>query len=90
MGVLIHKNGNSHMSDDSAASLPRGKDFNIMLNNGKGKVTNPGAFYALEQACIQMCKLSFESRQKQHVQRKTTSFLHGRFIYNMMVWGECF
>ena len=65
----------------------RGKDFTIMFNDGK--TSNPSVFYLLEQACLQLCRISFYSRQKAYTSRRPpTPDLHERFVYNMMMWGK--
>ena len=45
---------------------------------------NISAFYLLELACIQMCKISALSRRKRTA---TSAELHDHFIYNTIVWG---
>ena len=51
---------------------------------GDSKV-NTSVFQLLEQAFIQMCKVSLSSRQ--HALKKGTE-LHDRFIANTMLWGQ--
>lgn len=49
---------------------------------------NTSVFLLLELACIQLCKVSFATRQGHHVQKKPPpNELYERFIYNTMVWG---
>ena len=60
-------------------------DFTIMFDD---KMTDMGVFRLLELACIQFCKISFQTRQSHHTQKKPPpKILHERFIYNTMVWG---
>ena len=57
------------------------RDFNIMFGEG----INWSVFHMLDLACVEMCKISTQSRQR--AQKKASAELHERFIYNTMVWG---
>ena len=65
--------------------LPCRRDFAVQF----GSEESTSVFYLVQQACIQMAKISHHIRQREvNVANQPKQFLYRRFVYNRFMWGE--
>ena len=60
----------------------RADDFLIEVSD-----ENMTAFFLLQMACIQLCKVSFNISWDRHQKRSSRNGPYDGFIYNTMMWG---
>jgi len=65
--------------------LPCRRDFAVQFGNEE----STSVFYLLQQAFIQMAKISHHIHQREvNVANQPKQFLYRRFVYNRFMWGE--
>ena len=62
------------------------RDFAVQF----GSEESTSVFFLLQQACIQLAKVSHHIHQREvNTANQSKQFLYRGFVYNRFMWGEC-